>query len=256
VSLSSSQSPKQFDEEATSLWSAYVEHHDNEARNQIIERYIPLCRTIAATLYSRRSGLDVEFADYLQLGTLGLIEAVDRFDPHRGTSFEAFAAHRIRGSVLNGLTKLSEAYSQSCLRKRLRVERLESLRQGDQVATTKASKPDLFATLADAAVGLALSYMLEGTGMIATEETGGAYRQEFYRSVEAQELRDSVRRLVDALPDRERRVVRYHYYQGLDFTEIAQLLGLTKGRISQIHRQALQLIREARDVLSGVNTSA
>jgi RNA polymerase sigma factor for flagellar operon FliA len=228
-------------DEERALWLEFVAHRATEARNQLIERYLPLCRTIAATLFARRSGVEVEYMDYMQLATVGLIEAIDRFDPQRGVSFQTFAGHRIRGSVLNALEGLSETYQQSGLRKRLRRDRLESLRRG-----WAAGKSDLFGELADIAVGFALSYMLEGSGMVLEEETRTPYRQEFYRSYEERQLRESLVKLVEALPEQERRVIRYHYYQGLEFQEIAQLFGLTKGRISQIHRQALQLLKEAR----------
>lgn len=232
------------------LWAEFVERREPETRNHLIERYLPLCRAIAASLFARRGGVAVEYMDYMQLATVGLIESIDRYDPRRGVSFEAFAAQRIRGSVLNALEGLSETYEQSGLRKRLRQDRLESLQRG-----WAAGKGDLFGELADAAVGFALSYMLEGSGMVWSDETQNAYRQDFYHGAEVRQLRELLARLVDALPDQERRVIRYHYYQGLEFREIADLLGLTKGRISQIHRQALQLIKEARAAVGNFNIS-
>jgi RNA polymerase sigma factor for flagellar operon FliA len=99
--------------------------------------------------------------------------------------------------------------------------------------------------LADLTIGLALSHMLEGTGMVVGQDEEHSYRQEFYDDEAQKQLRDLLAKLVRALPDQERRVVQYHYYHGLGFTEIAGLLELSKGRISQIHRQALQLVREA-----------
>jgi RNA polymerase sigma factor for flagellar operon FliA len=223
------------------LWQEFVARRETESRNHLIERYLPLCRTIAASLFGRRGGVAVEFMDYMQLATVGLIEAIDRYDPRRGVDFESFAGHRIRGSVLNALESLSETYEQSSLRKRLRKDRLESLQRG-----WAAGKADLFGELADVAVGFALSYMLEGSGMLWADEAHSAYRQDCYHSTEERQLRELLAKLVDALPDQERRVIRYHYYQGLEFQEIANLFGVTKGRISQIHRQGLQLIKEAR----------
>lgn len=229
-------------DEERALWMRFVKHRETEIRNQLIERYLPLCRVIAATLFARRGGAEVEFADYMQIATIGMIEAVDRFDPARDTQFATFATPRIRGSVLNSLTDLSEKYAQYSLRKRLEKERLESL----QAARPREGGKTLFTELADVAIGLTLSYLLEGSGMILSSQSEGSYRAEFYQGIAHRQLCETIQRLVDALPDSERRVVRYHYYQGLSFTEIAELLSLTKGRISQIHRQALQLLREAR----------
>ena len=224
----------------TALWRRLAERRDGETRNTLIEHHLPLARTIAATLFARRGPMVVEFMDYLQLATVGLIEAIDRYEPSRGVPFAAYAAPRVRGSVLNALAALSETYEQSGLRKRLHSDRADSFRDG--FASRKA---DLYAGLADIAVGFALGYMLEGSGLLAPDEQHDGYRQDFYRGVEQRQLVESLARLVAALPEQERRVIRYHYYQGLPFQEIALLFGVSKGRISQIHRQALQLIREA-----------
>jgi len=230
------------DGELDAQWRAFAVHRDTERRNRLVEAHLPLARTIAATMYAARAGIVAEFGDYLQFATLGLIEAVDRFDPGRGVAFAGFASVRIRGAVLNSLEALSEQYQQVNLRKRLRQERLDSLR-------TMRPSPharDRFAALADVTVALALSHLLEDSGMIAgRSEDASAYRQEFYASVFDRQMRDGLLRLVQALPEQERRVVRYHYYQNIAFTEIAALLGVTKGRVSQIHRQALELLRDA-----------
>jgi RNA polymerase sigma factor for flagellar operon FliA len=228
-------------EEEFTLWQQFHQTREPRLRNKLIERYLPLARMVAATLFARRGSIELEFSEYLQAATVGLIEAVDRFDIGRQVHFAAFALPRIRGSVLNSLEGLSERYAQYRLRRRLAEEREASLREGRKLSEVD----DLFSELADVAVGLALSYLLEDSGMLIPAESRDSYRHDFYQSVAHRELRDSIARLVDALPEKERTVVRYHYYQGLSFTEIAELLVLSKGRISQLHRQALQLLREA-----------
>ena len=70
------------------------QRRDADARNRLIEHHLPLARTIAATLFARRGAMVVEFMDYMQLATVGLIESIDRFDPQRGVAFEAFASRR------------------------------------------------------------------------------------------------------------------------------------------------------------------
>jgi RNA polymerase sigma factor for flagellar operon FliA len=233
------------------LWERLVRERDAATRNALIEMHLPLCRTIAASLYARRGGLEVEFLDYMQLATLGLIEAVDRFDPALGFKFATFASPRIRGSILNNLEPMSERYTQVSLRKRIQAEWLESLNPPDP-AGGKRRKRDLLSSLADLTIGLALCHLLEGSGMLAGEDGERSYRQEFYDNQAKRQLTEALAKLVRALPDQERRVIQYHYYHGLDFTEIAGLLELSKGRISQIHRQALQLVREAYASLGGL----
>jgi RNA polymerase sigma factor for flagellar operon FliA len=239
------------------LWAHFARHRDAASRTRLIESYLPLTRTVAATLFARRGGLELEFMDYMQFATLGLIEAIDRFDPALGYAFSTFATPRIRGAVLNNLEALSEQYTQIELRKRMREEWRESLKAPPEKKDGKSRrKRDLFAELADITVGLALGYLLEGSGMLLAEDAENSYRQEFYESVEQKQLQEIVCGVVHALPEQERRVIQYHYFHGLGFTEIASIEGLSKGRISQIHRQALQLIREGYGSLAKLQLNA
>jgi len=244
---SSSDSPRaDCDGDEAQLWAQFVRRRDVATRNRLIERYLPLCRAVAGTVYAKRGGLEMEFLDYMQFATLGLIEAVQRFDPALGYTFATYATPRIRGSILNNLEALSEQYTQIALRKRIGKERIESLTESDAPAAGgRRKKRDVLAILTDLTIGLALSHLLEGSGMLVGQSEEQSYRHEFYDNEEQRQLQETLSKLVRALPEQERRVVQYHYYHGLDFTEIAKLLELSKGRISQIHRQALQLVREA-----------
>jgi RNA polymerase sigma factor for flagellar operon FliA len=96
--------------------------------------------------------------------------------------------------------------------------------------------------MAEVAVGLALGYMLEGSGMYMSTEDSHA--EDVYSGQETKQLRATVNAIIELLPVRERNIIKYHYYHGLGVAEIGEILGLTKGRISQIHRQALRNLRE------------
>jgi len=225
--------------EEEDLWQRVVREKDAAARARLIEMYVPFARILAAKLYSGRRVQSSEFDEYLHYGILGLIEAVDKFDPSRGVLFRTFAAHRIQGSVLNNVEKLSERDEQLALRSRLRKQRLESLR-GERKEASKTS--ELFAEMAEVALGLALGYMLEGSGMYAGSEESAV--DDVYAGTELKELRATINAIVDILPERERDVIKYHYYHSLGVEEIGNILGLTKGRISQIHHQALKRLRD------------
>jgi RNA polymerase sigma factor for flagellar operon FliA len=252
--IDSPASERQDDDEAQ-LWERFVRQRDVQTRNCLIERYLPLCRTVAGSVYAKRGGLEVEFLDYMQFATLGLIEAVQRFDPTLGASFATFATVRIRGSILNNLEAQSEQYTQIALRKRVERDRLESLAEVEP-SGGRRRKRDVMAVLTDLTLGLALSHLLEGSGMLVAQQDEQSYRQEFYDNEQQRQLQQTLAKLVRALPDQERCVVQYHYYHGLDFTEIARVLELSKGRISQIHRQALQLVREAYASVGRLDSSA
>jgi RNA polymerase sigma factor for flagellar operon FliA len=234
-------------EEELELWRLFAETRDANSRAQLVERYLPLARAIAASLYARRVANDAEFADYMQYATLGLIEAVDSYDWRRGAQFNTFATYRIQGSIRNSISSFSERREQVALHYRLKKERLDSIKQTDDDVPRKRAgrrgKP-LAGELGDVAVIWTLSYLLEGSGMLSTE-ADPHHVEHFYDGAALRQLKERLLALVDALPDQERRVIKYHYLQNLEFTEIARAFGLSKGRISQIHKHALMLLREA-----------
>jgi len=240
--------------EERALWQRFAEGAEAEARGRLIERYLPLSRAIAASLYSRRVADDAEFADYMQYATLGLIEAVDSFDWQRGVKFNTFATYRIQGAIRNAIANFSERREQVGLLYRLKKERVDSIKHDEEAAPRRrrARGGALVRELADTAVIWALSYLLEGSGMLAPRGEA-QFVEQFYDGVELRQLKEKLVGLVDALPDQERRVIKYHYFQNLEFTEIAGIFGVTKGRISQIHKRALLLLREAHAMTGGLD---
>jgi RNA polymerase sigma factor for flagellar operon FliA len=97
--------------------------------------------------------------------------------------------------------------------------------------------------MAEVGVGLALAWMLEGTAMV--DDADRAESVPFYRSAEIRQLRERLLQAIEQLPAQERVVIRCHYLQEMPFDQVALMLRLTKGRISQLHRQALPRLRAA-----------
>ncbi|WP_043112917.1 sigma-70 family RNA polymerase sigma factor [Pseudacidovorax intermedius] len=257
------------------LWIQWRVQKDAAARDLLICHFLPYARMMAATLYGRRTHDDVEFEEYLQLARVGLIEAVDRFDPSQGAQFKTFASKRVQGSILNGLVRLTEKNQQISIRTRLQQERLASIKEGaapellsmqdgvDAVslpssdAKTAASTSGqraadkLFKYLAEVGIGVALGVLLEDTGMVDAEAFGAgadAYAPSpevsYFRKTELRQLGAVLRSFVDQLADQQRLVIRHHYLQEVPFDEIAAQMGVTRGRISQLHRQGLLRLRE------------
>ena len=214
-----------------------------EERAALVNAFTPLVKKIAGRIHRRRPGPDLQFADLVQLGMVGLLEAIDRYIPDRGVRFESFAGHRIEGAILNGLPLYSELHSQLAFRRELARERAASLRA--EAAATRRAALD---RLADLAIGLALGFALEESLTIDGKEP--ALPDNAYARAEVLQLRRQLGQLVQQLPDMERLVVTRHYFQQQPFKEIADTQGLTKGRIAQIHRAALIRLRE---LLRGVN---
>lgn len=205
-------------------------------RAGLVDTYAPLVRRLAARVYSRRVGSELEFADLVQLGMVGLLEAIDRYTPARGVRFEAYAALRIEGAILNGLPSYSELQRRLAFRRSQESDRAESL--------TLESEPESSALdrLADLAIGLSLGFILEDAESDATDEP--AAPDNAYARVELKQMRRQLTELAERLPQAERTVIYRHYFQQQPFEEIARGMALTKGRISQIHHAALKRLRQ------------
>jgi RNA polymerase sigma factor FliA len=221
------------------LWQQYQGSRDTGLRAQLIEHYLPFARMLAAKTYANRSQIELEFADYLQYASIGLVEAVDRYDPVFNAKFETFASLRITGAILNGVVSLTEKQEQISARKAILLERVKSLKlEKSDVKNADA----VFEHLAGLAIGLAVGFALEGTGMYQPDEE--SYVDNSYRRIELKQLYKSIAASMEYLPENERRIIKLHYQQQLTFDKIADMLGLTKGRISQIHKSALTRLRD------------
>lgn len=225
------------------LWQSYVASRDGSLRECLVQAYLPYARIIAATLYAGRHHDEFEFNEYMQFAVVGLMESIDRFDPEQGAQFKTYASQRMKGAILSGIEKLSEKQQQIGFRQRLMAERVASLQPESK--PDLASFEQLFSCLAEVGLGLALGFLLDGSGMIEAGERSTVASQ--YDRLEMKQLQQRIRRLLTTLPEMEQRVIRYHYLQNMPFHEIAARCAVTKGRIAQLHRSALELLgREVR----------
>jgi RNA polymerase sigma factor FliA len=205
------------------------------ARDTLLERYLPLAKRLAASLYAKRTVDDIEFGDYLHLAYTGLLEAMQRYRHEDAAHFATFATYRIRGAMLNGIPRMTEIGDQIATRREMQRERTRSLQGGD--------KPSLqLAGLADLVIGIALTYQLEE--IAEADELHLHSTTDPYASREYDDMQRRLRGILDRLPERERKIVYYHYFHQLPFDEIATLFELTKGRISQLHKLAIETLRD------------
>lgn len=231
-------SPAHCSAPSTELQAARWANRQSPAeRASLVEAYTPLVRRLAARAYSRRTSGELEFADLVQLGMVGLLEAIDRYTPARGVRFETFATYRVEGAILNGLPSYSELQRQLAVRREIERARVQSL-SGHELA----KPPSALERLADIAIGLALGFALEDAGLAADDEATAP--DNAYARLELIQLRHQLAGLTEQLPEAERRVIYRHYFQQQAFDEIAAGMHLTKGRISQIHHAALKRLRE------------
>lgn len=218
------------------LWATLRFDNREEAREPLFNLYRPYARSIAVRL--RRPSTDGSLgADAEQWAYEGLLQAIDSYDPLRGTAFRGFARRRILGSIRDGLARSSELSAQHSTRRRLERERLETLKEQAPPGL------DAIQRIADIAVGLAIGLMLADTGLIASDDdadpSASAYDTLAWRQTQLQ-----LAKAVEMLPEREAAIIVNHYEHGLSFAQISDLLGVSRGRISQLHHAALQKLRK------------
>lgn len=218
-------------------WHEFRDSRNGTLRDELIQRYLNLAKIMAAKLYQRRVDNSVSFSDYLQYARVGLVEAIDHFEPEREVPFEAFSSYRIKGAILNGLGSESEVAAQRSFWARRARDRFESIKQHEVHGDRRASLDELV----NLTVGLALSHVIEHDDGEPIDESLAANP---YAVTELAQLKLAVRSLLPVLPERERELIRRHYEEHVEFQQIAAEWGVTKGRVSQVHAQALQRLRQ------------
>lgn len=222
--------------EEAAQWRRYRNGGDAALKEQLFNRYRRLARAVAWHQI-RRTGIKGDLQqDVEQLAYGGLIEAIDRYEPARGTPFVAYAKARITGSIINGLGSINERGAHA--RFFARQERLNALTRSG------GSTGSAIGELADLVAEIALGLMLEreeqnSSGRFAGEADSG------FDNLAWRETRMLLAERVTALPDTEHAIIRLHYQNDLSFAQIAAMLQLSAGRISQLHKAALTKLRKS-----------
>jgi RNA polymerase sigma factor for flagellar operon FliA len=242
-------------------WVQWHAERHPRARERLIVHYSPLVKYVAGRL---GAGLpnSVDVGDLIGSGVFGLIDALERFDASVGVKFETFAIPRIRGAILDGLRALDwvprsvrargRAVEQAIAKLEAELHRSPTeVELAQELGITETEFQRWMQNLAVATVGPldhlmsmggAEPHPLDGTGSAVPSPSA---------SVEEAELRESMRREIRRLPERERTVLALYYDEGLTLNEIGQILGVTESRVSQIHTKAVLQLR-ARLTASGV----
>ena len=217
------------------LWDQWRQQRDAVARDALVLKYSPWARMLARDIYMRVYRMRDSWQDCTQNALIGLLEAMERFDPRLGAGFPTFARRRVRGAVFDGLRALSDFTQLDSAQLDMQgaiVERLDSLYEGNTTTT------DPFELFVSATVGLGLGFLMDAQSMPVEEHMPDAYT-----SLEKENLDVAVTHCLGRLDKRERTILTLHYYHHVSFVDIADQLHLTKGRISQLHKRALENLR-------------
>lgn len=221
-------------------------------RDQLVERFAPLVKRIACHLMARLPA-SVQVDDLIQNGMLGLLDAISRFEIGMGAQFEAYTAQRVRGAMLDGLREndwLPRSLRRDCRRIEAAIAQLE---QENGRAPTEKELADCLG------MGLAeYQKMLQdarGHQLVYLEDLVAENGEDFLerhlvdedadpsKLLEDEDLRQSLIRAIEGLPEREKLMMALYYEQDLNLREIGEVMGVTESRVCQLHSQAVMRLR-------------
>jgi len=230
-----------------------IDKNGSSYRDQLITEYLPYVKRIVHRIAVHLpSTIDID--DLMNVGVIGLIQAVDRYDPGRDNKFMTYAVFRIKGAVLSEL-RSRDFLSRSNRRKIRDLEtaclKLEQ-KLGREVDDEEVAK--------DLGIGVEQVYktkQMSSISFISFEELGFSSRDEKEKLLNylvdndddaltltrLKELKEAVARAIEQLPEKEKLVISLYYLEELTMKEAGKVLDITESRVSQIHSQAILRLR-------------
>ncbi len=235
------------------LWGRFLQSRDVELKRKLVLQYLDLVRYVVNKfgLQQQGRGHGLEYDDVVHFGVLGLLTAIDRFQPSQGVKFETYAVPRIRGAILDEMRKLdwvprSVREAARKVGKAVHEVMQESGREplDEEIAGKLSMSLEEFRKMVGSG-----SAVVKGVEIVNESQSPEPLDQaaseapSVLEKLGDEETRAILMEAVERLPERDRTVVALYYYEGLKFTEIAKVLNLTEGRVSQIHSEVLRQLR-------------
>lgn len=232
------------------LWEKYSKTKDPKIKEQLTLRYMPLVKLIAGRMAMYFGG-NVEYDDLVSYGSLGLLDAIEKYDSQKGVKFETYAYTRIRGAIID-CVRSQDWVPRSIRQKAKEVEKayIEIEKEGKIPTDEEVAKR----------TGLTLSEFQKlkekiSSGMILSLE--GFLEQNYEIKIggledfvshpevfiENEELKEVLRQEIESLSENEKMVILLYYFEELSIKEIAKILGVSESRVSQLHTRALLKLR-------------
>ncbi|KPU99753.1 flagellar biosynthesis sigma factor [Variovorax paradoxus] len=225
-------------------------------RDALIRQHVPLVRRLAHHMIAKLPP-NVELDDLIQVGMIGLADALSRFEASQGVQFETFATQRIRGAMLDELRD-GDWLSRGSRKSQKQIE------QAVRALEQKLGRAPAESEIADALEMPLADYQsllgrVRGTQLVYLEDMGGGTDAEGESGfldrhladadadpmslLKDQRLRQALVGAIDSLPERERHIMGMYYEQDMNLKEIAAVLGVTESRVSQLHSQSIARLR-------------
>lgn len=229
---------------------------DRAARDELVVRYAPLVKYVIGRMaISLPAAMDSD--DVLSAGTVGLLHAIDRFDPDQGVRFETYALQRIRGAIIDTIRSLSPLSRGAGRRARMLDETTAALAQRLGRAPTQeeianelgVDMQELGRMLLESAHVIV---SLDGAGGGGDDESEVQSLRDLLHDadqastaevVEENELVERLSSAIESLPPRDRLVLNLYYHEELTLKEISKVIEVSESRVSQIHTAAVMKLR-------------
>jgi RNA polymerase sigma factor for flagellar operon FliA len=234
------------------LWLEYKKTKSPQLKEKLIMLYAPLVKYIAGKIaISKIPG--VEYEDLVSFGIIGLLDAIERFNPDLGYKFKTYATRRIKGAIIDELRNI-DCLPRNVRKKMKQLEKIyEKLEKEGKPANDEVVAKELGITSAELQK---LFSEISIAGVISLNELG----QEDEESVQPQLIedktipspetvleREEIKKIlaegIKKLPKREKEVIILYYYEDLTQREIGKVLGITESRVSQLHGKAVAKLR-------------
>ncbi len=234
---------------------AYQKHQQARRKDELVRKHAALVRKVGYRLIHRLPA-SVELEDLISAGSIGLLHAIDHYDPAKGVKFESFAEFRIKGAMLDELRSY-DFMSRTARGKANKIDHAQRELANtlgrpptiDELAEETGIKTvDVEKILAEA--GQVAFLTMDDLGALAADQTevpwellSGSAPEDPFGHTFFRELRKELVEALEALPERLKMVMSLYYYNDLNFKEIGRVLDLTESRISQLHSEAVKFLR-------------
>ncbi|CRK80896.1 sigma-70 family RNA polymerase sigma factor [Neobacillus massiliamazoniensis] len=241
------------------LWRTYQEKGDFLSQENLVKQYAYLVEQMANRLSMSIPQRIIPKEDLVGLGYIGLIEAIRKFDYNKGYQFETFGLWRIKGAMLDGIRQM-DWVPRGIREKAKKVN--TAFRDLEQTFMRSPTEDEISKYLNlpldevdQSMAALSLSSLLSLNDPVNANEEEGKQQSRLdqikdenllshERQLQMVEFQKMLAICIDKLSEKERLVISLFYYEGLSQVEIADVLNLTKGRISQIHSMAILHLRQ------------
>jgi len=239
--------------EIEALWHEYAEARSIVLRERLILQYAPLVKYVIGRLAISLPAI-LDYEDILSYGTIGLIEAVERYDATKGVKFETYAISRVRGSIIDALRSLDRLPRSVRQKARVAEQTISRLTAG----LGREPSDQEVADALDITLERYLQNLVDASWVTVSIDSIGPSEDEDgpmelpLADPDAEEVsaglerEEQIRELTNAigeLPEREQLVLSLYYKDELTMREISKVLGVSESRVCQLHARALTRLR-------------